>query len=129
MAHEGRYQAYYEAIENELDRRGLDYEIHGLPGAEDIIHFEEYWVTNIGEGTKLFPAIVDADQASDLDEKITAAVMAHQTAGDTSAYHVVLCGEGWTEERIAALRNKVELGQPPQISLRIESISAFTAGQ
>src|SRR4051812_25597775 len=97
----------YHAIEKELDRRNLDYEIHGLPGAEDIIHFEEYWVTNLPESTKLFPAIVDADAAKDFDGMIVRAVQAHLDMNDTSAYYVVLCGQGWTDARVDTLRLQV----------------------
>ena len=126
MASDDRYQACYEAIERELDRRGLDYEIHGLPGAEDIIHFEEYWLTNLPERTKLFPAIVDADLALGLDQKIIAAVMAHHAAGDASAYYVILCGNGWSEDRVEKIISQISGRMPSSFSVTIEPLEKFT---
>jgi hypothetical protein len=117
----------YQAIERELDRRGLDYEIHGLPGTEDIIHFEEYWLTNLPESTKLFPAMADADQAQDLDTLIVQAVQAHAAQDDTTAYYVVLCGAGWTAERVETLRQETAGILQSSIRLVIESLEAFTS--
>lgn len=116
----------YHAIEKELDRRGLDYEIHGLPGAEDIIHFEEYWVTNLPESTMLFPAIVDAGAEKDLDGMIVRAIQAHLQNDNVPNYYVVLCGEGWTEERVEDLRRQVAARLRAGVPLTIESLERFT---
>jgi hypothetical protein len=116
----------YRDIEKELERQGLDFEIHGLPGADDIIAFEEYWFTNVSGGVKLFPAIVDAEKAKDLDGTIVRAVQSHAQDG-TTTYNVVLCGEGWTEERVEALRRQVANRLKSEIALRIESLTGFAA--
>jgi hypothetical protein len=125
MTQEARYRDCFHAIEKELDLRGFDWTIHGLPGADDIIHFEEYWLVNARVSTKLFPAILDADEARDLDGMIVRALQAHIALDDTTAYSVVLCGGGWTNERIAALRNQVENRLKAPIDLTIESLESF----
>src|SRR5258708_6878569 len=107
-AHEERFSRCFRAIEKELDRRGLDYTIHGLPGVDDIIHFEEYWLTNLPERTKLFPAVGDADRGEGWDEMIVGAVKPHAVINDTTAYYVVRWGDSWTEERLDVLGRKVD---------------------
>jgi hypothetical protein len=126
MQEDDRYRTCFQAIEKELDRRGLDWTIHGLPGADDIIHFEEYWLLNTPVSTKLFPAILDADSAKDLDGMIVRAVNEHAEKDDTTVYRVVLCGAGWTEDRVAMLRRQVESRLKASIELTIESIASFS---
>ena len=125
MPQEARYRECFRTIEKELERRGHNFAIHGLPGAEDIIHFEEYWLLNTPENTKLFPAILDADSAKDLGGMIVRALQAHTALDDTTSYIVVLCGTGWSEDRVAALRNQVEGRLKTDIRLTIESIDTF----
>jgi hypothetical protein len=127
MAHEERYRTSFQAIERELARRDLDYTIHGLPGADDIVHFEEYWLIT-PDGAKLFPAIMDADEARDLDGMIVRAIQAHTAMDDTRSYTVVLCGEGWTGEQVDGLRRRVEARLNTGIQVSIESLEQFTAG-
>lgn len=127
MENETRYRECFQAIEKELERRGLDFTIHGLPGADDILHFEEYWLLT-PENTKLFPAILDADNAKDLAGMIVRALQAHTAMDDTMDYIVVLCGAGWTAERVQTLRQQVEARLRTTIRLSIESLESFAGG-
>jgi hypothetical protein len=119
----------YAAVEKVLDRLKVDYSIHGLPGVDDIISYEEYWLTNLPKAALLFPAIVDAtpEVEAELPWMIARALEAHSDDTPPASYYVVLCGAGWTEERVQALRsatNSVVRKGPP---LTIETLEEFQA--
>ena len=119
----------YRAIEEELDRRGIDYTIHGLPGTDDIVHFEEYWLTNLPGSTKLFPAIMNAEMIGELEEMVVRAVTAHAADGDTAVYRVVLCGDGWSPEGITGLQERISARTPAALEVSVEPLAEFVTAK
>ena len=120
---------FYAAIEAVLDRLHVDYTIHGLPGAEDIISYEEYWLINLPQAAMLFPAIVDAppEAGHELPAMIARAVNAHRGPDRPASYYVVLCGKFWTQDRVQEIRDATASlveGGPP---LTIETLEEFQA--
>jgi hypothetical protein len=119
----------YAQVEEVLDRIGVDYTIHGLPGAEDIVSYEEYWLTNLPRAAMLFPAIVDATPVvvAELPGMIARALEAHSDDTPPASYYVVLCGAGWTDELVETVRRataSIVRGGPP---LTIETVEEFRA--
>jgi hypothetical protein len=117
----------YRAIEKELDRRGAEFTIHGLPGADDPIAFEEYWIEASDGSVKLFPAMAHADNAQELASMIARAIQGHSVQ-DTRQYMVIVCGEGWTEESLEHLRMTVAIQSNTSLPVVIELLSDFAKG-
>ncbi|MCC6727790.1 MAG: hypothetical protein IT208_00450 [Chthonomonadales bacterium] len=122
--------ACIHAIEQALEARGIDYTIHGMPGAADLVLFEEYWLTNLVGAAFLLPVLQDHDEtpSGELAVMVAGALREHAGQGDAPSYYVVLCGEEWTPERAASLREAALAAAPAGARLEVGSLDRFIRG-
>jgi len=123
-------RACYQRFEKVLQQAGLDYVVHILPATDsagDPTDFEEYWVTNREQPTKLFPVMAkgEANAESEMSALAAQALKAHSAIGSDLTYYMVLCGSGWSTGQAASLQSG--LSSATQARVLVQTLDEFEA--